>query len=75
MTYEDQPATFEELCKRAEATAGGFSRGYVTDAVVFARWILQDGRAIVVNLTSVQARCTELIEENRRLKAELEAKK
>jgi hypothetical protein len=71
-SYEDQPANFEDLCKRAEAAVAGFSRGYATDAVTFARWILSDGRLMMTNLTSVQTRCTELLEENRLLRQQQE---
>jgi hypothetical protein len=47
------------------------TKSYVEDAVTFARWILLDGTAMMSNLTSVQQRCTDLIEENRSLKRRL----
>ena len=66
--YEELPS-FEELLKRAEATANGFSRSYVEDAVLFARWIRREGRLLSENLISTQQRCTELIEEAQKLQA------
>lgn len=73
MTYPEKPS-FYELVKLAELTVERRSRSYVDDAVTYARWILQDGVAMLTNLTSVQTRCTELLEENRLLRRQLEAK-
>jgi hypothetical protein len=64
--------TQQELAKlvgRARDVLTGKSRSYVDDAIAFAP-IVVDYDLTVRNLTSVQLRCTQLIEENRRLRGE-----
>lgn len=64
-----------ELKERAEAVLSGRSRGYVEDAQVFASALLKmlrDYETVVDNLSSVQARCTDLLLNQRRLKAVIE---
>lgn len=39
-----------------------------------AKWLQRDHDQMLANLTAVQNRCTELLEENRRLKAAANAK-
>jgi hypothetical protein len=70
MSYSDPP-TWQEVLDASEAITERHSRGYVADAFALARWILTDGRAMVENLARVQTRCTELLEENRKLKEQL----
>jgi hypothetical protein len=67
MTYSELPA-WPDLIKRAEECIARRSRGYVDDAMTFARWILSDGKAMADALTATQTRCTELLEENRQLR-------
>lgn len=69
--YSIQPDSFEQLLRRCDDTISYRSIHIVEDAITYARWILRDGKQMLDNLTSTQKRCTELLEENRRLKAEL----
>jgi hypothetical protein len=57
---------------RAYACLVGKSRSYVDDAKLFARMVGPYAETLT-NLTAVQKRDTELVEENRRLRAELAA--
>lgn len=61
----------EEVLRRARECVAEKSASYVNDAFVFARVILEDYVPTLANLTSVQDRCRELIEENRLLRKRL----
>jgi hypothetical protein len=71
--YSAQPPSFEMLLQRAERCIDRQTKSYVEDAILFARWIVKDGVALMNNLTTVQTRCTELLEETRALKIKLAA--
>ena len=55
--YSEQPLTFQSLVERAERCIERRSKGYVEDAIVFSRWILNEGAS--------------LIEENRQMREKL----
>jgi lysozyme len=60
---------FDELLQRVQlCLAHASRRGYFADAILFGRWIARDGKALMESVTSLQMRCTQLLEENRRLK-------
>jgi hypothetical protein len=69
VSYTNPPNSFEDLLKMAQDFVDHRSRGYVNDGMVFARWILGDGKQALENLALVQARCTALLEENRALRS------
>jgi hypothetical protein len=69
VSYPEPPGSFEELLRIAQDFVDHRSRGYVSDGMVFAKWILGDGKTALENLAATQRRCTELLEENRILKA------
>jgi hypothetical protein len=64
--------TFEELLSRAQDIVDHRSRSYVEDAFALSRWMLVDGKQLLDNLTATQMRCTQLLEENRRLKSKVD---
>lgn len=45
--YSEQPLTFQSLVERAERCIERRSKGYVEDAIVFSRWILNEGAALI----------------------------
>jgi hypothetical protein len=61
----------EELLRRAQKCVDRQSKSYVEDAMVFARVILEDYVQTLENLTNVQTRCSDLLEENRLLRKKL----
>lgn len=75
--------TFEEIADLAQKVLDGKSNSYVQDAYILARVVLRDLKlaeaikrdhdAMFENLSSTQTRCTELLEENRKLRSLLPA--
>jgi hypothetical protein len=70
--YSAQPDSFELLLRRAQDTVDMRSKHIVEDAITYARWLLGDGREALANLTRCQTRCTELLEETRMLRKQLD---
>ena len=69
------PRTYDELLRRAEATIGYRSHGFVEDALVYARWILEVADAERRESQRVIASQIEEIDELKRLLREKAAEK
>lgn len=75
--------TFEEITDLAQKVLDGKSDSYVSAAYILARVVLRDLKLaeaikrdhdlMFENLTATQTRCTELLEENRKLRSLLPA--
>ena len=65
--------TFEEIEVLAQKVLDGKSDSYVSAARVLATILLRDYKPTLDNLSSTQTRCTELLEENRKLRSLLPA--
>lgn len=77
MAYEELPGTREEMIKIVDEFLAKRSRSYVSDGELFAKWI-KEGRDLGAdlqrdfprmneNLTETMERCSQLLEDRRKL--------